>query len=61
VAATARGDRAAAYDAFMGAVCGPDRLPDARGATVDGASHVMPLTHTAELADLVTGRVTATA
>ena len=129
MAATARGDRAAAYDAFMGAVCGPDHrsvvadvlgadglaraerdsdvllhqrgargqgldagrpardrrarpcssrarrarprptgsspgsracLPDAEVATVEGANHLLPLTHPREVADLVTsGRVAA--
>jgi pimeloyl-ACP methyl ester carboxylesterase len=126
MAATAQGDRAAAYDAFMGAVCGPDhravlaatlgsgglaraeqdsvffftnempatgrwtapdlsrvaartllvagaasplathrlvsrladQLPDARVATIEGANHLLPLTHPSALADLVTsGRI----
>ena len=129
MAATARGDRTAAYDAFMGAVCGPDHrsvvadvlgadglaraerdstffstnempaigswtpvdfariaaptllvagtasppathrlverlahlLPDGRVATVEGANHLLPLTHPREVADLVTsGSVAAT-
>ncbi len=35
-------------------------LPDARVATIAGADHLLPLTHPAELADLVTsGRVAA--
>jgi pimeloyl-ACP methyl ester carboxylesterase len=128
--ATARGDRAGAYDAFMGAVCGPRHravvaevlgvgglaraerdsvffftnelpatgawtpgdpggiaaptllvagaespaatrrlvarlaglLPDAEVATIPGADHLLPLTHPAALADLVTsGRVAAAA
>jgi pimeloyl-ACP methyl ester carboxylesterase len=122
MAATARGDRAAAYDAFMGGVCGPDHrrvvadvlgadglaraerdstffytnempaiggwapvdlarvaaptlliagtasppathrlvarladlLPDGRVATIEGANHLLPLTHPREVADLVT-------
>ena len=126
--ATARGDRAGAYDAFMGAVCGPahramvaavlgddglaraereseffftneapaaggwtpvdpsgiavptllvagsespgathrlvarlaGRLPHAEVATIEGANHLLPLTHPREVADLVTaGRVVA--
>lgn len=129
MAATAQGDRAAAYDAFMGAVCGPDHrrvvadvlgadglaraerdstffytnempaiggwtsfdfahvtaptllvagtasppathrlvarladlLPDGRVATVEGANHLLPLTHPREVAELVTsGSVVAT-
>jgi pimeloyl-ACP methyl ester carboxylesterase len=128
MAATARGDRAAAYDAFMGAVCGPrhrevvaavlgvdglaraeresaffltnevpaaggwtpvdpaeiaiptllvagaespgathrvvarlaGRLPHAEVATIEGANHLLPLTHPCAVADLVTaGRVVA--
>ena len=128
MAATARGERAAAYDAFMGAVCGPahravvaavlgadglaraerdsvffftdeapaaggwtpvdptgisvptllvagsespgathrlvarlaGRLPHAEVATLEGANHLLPLTHPREVADLVTtGRVVA--
>jgi pimeloyl-ACP methyl ester carboxylesterase len=122
MAATARGDRAAAYDAMMGALCGPDHrervadvlgadglaraerestffvanelpaaggwtpvdfgsvtaptllvagtasppathrlvtrlaglLPHADVATVEGANHLLPLTHPGALADLVT-------
>jgi pimeloyl-ACP methyl ester carboxylesterase len=129
MAATARGDRAAAYDAFMGAICGPDHrsvvadvlgadglaraerdsaffvanelpaaagwtpvdfarvtaptllvagtasppathrlvarlaglLPHADVATVEGANHLLPLTHPGALADLVTPARTAAA
>ena len=36
------------------------RLPDARVATVEGANHLLPLTHPSEVADLVTsGRIVA--
>jgi pimeloyl-ACP methyl ester carboxylesterase len=35
-----------------------DQLPDARVATVEGADHLLPLTHPSALADLVTsGRI----
>ena len=124
MAATAQGDRRGAYDAFMGAVCGPNHrdvvaevlgpdglaraerdstffftnetsaisgwipvdltgiaapvllvaggessgvtqrmvarlaglLPDAQIATIAGANHLLPLTHPAELADIITSR-----
>lgn len=127
IAATARGDRAAAYDAFMGAVCGPRHrevvaavlgadglaraereseflftnevpalggwtpvdpagitvptllvvgsesrqathrlvarlasgLPDARVAVVEGANHLLPLTHPREVAELAAASVVA--
>lgn len=127
MAATARGDRAAAYDAFMGAVCGPRHravvaavlgadglaraeresaffftnevpaladwtpvdpaevtvptlllvgsesrpathrlvarlaagLPDARVAVVEGANHLLPLTHPREVAELAAAGVAA--
>jgi pimeloyl-ACP methyl ester carboxylesterase len=31
-------------------------LPDAQVATIAGANHLLPLTHPAELADLITSR-----